>query len=208
MSAQEDTYLAFQEAVDGMPGIIPTCPILNSINGVFTTDGPHGLTDDMCVVIFNHTGTNGAFKVDVVTPTTFEIKEYVRGSPVNSNGTGGSVKAQLVQYENTSFDPVVDFPYEQCYVMFAQPDNVTMGKGFYRLLGYLQMSLHYPRDTGMLGITQRAELYRAIFARGNTLIRNDTVVNISRTASIERGDPPDGYVTRIVKIPFWVDVFE
>lgn len=208
MNDQLNTFLALQTAVADMPGIIPVANIIDSLGGVFTTSEPHGLSDGLGVTITGHTGISGTFRLDSVTEYTFEIVDFVSGASVDSNGQGGTVKAELTHYENTSFDPIHGTPYEECWIMFADPSNPTMGKGHYRLLGYLQISLHYPRDTGMLGITQRAELYRAVFARGTSFAKDDTVVNIHRTASIERGDPPDGYVTRIVKVPFYVDVFE
>lgn len=199
---------ALEVALDSMVGIIPAADIVSSNAGLFTTSSAHLLVSGLIIQIVNHTKSNGAYLVNVVSSTTFTLQDTItRADLTSSTGTGGTVKAELTQWENVPFEPFVGVPYQEVFLMAANPDNPTYGSGFYRELGYLQIGLHYPKEKGTKAISTRAELIRSTFERGNSFTKDAITVNILRTASIEPGPNTDSYICTIVKIPYWADIY-
>ena len=73
-------------------------------------------------------------------------------------------------WENVPFTPVTGVPYAQMFLIPAAPDNSTLGDGFYREQGLLQVSLFYPLQAGPQTAEARASLIRAAFKRGTGII--------------------------------------
>lgn len=90
-------------------------------------------------------------------------------------------------WENSNFKPVVGVAYQQVNLLFAQPDNPAYGPNFHRELGYMQVSLRYPLQDGPAPIYARAELIRAHFQRGLSLVDSGVTVMIEKTPEIGTG---------------------
>jgi len=110
-------------------------------------------------------------------------------------------------YENVSYTPVAGTPFAQCYVMFATPDNPTMGDGFHRILGIFQVSLFYPLNTGPSAAATQAELIKTAFKRSTTLTSGTVTVKIDRTPEISAGRVDGDRFHVPVKIPFYADIY-
>lgn len=109
----------------------------------------------------------------------------------------------LTAYENVNFTPPgAATPYQYAHVMFARPDNQVMGRE-YQELGYLQVRLMYPAQTGPGAAAARAELLRSTFYRGASFVKDGVTVIISDTPEILPGSIEDGRYAVIVKIRFY-----
>ena len=72
-------------------------------------------------------------------------------------------------WENTPYNPIAGTPYQQVYLLPAEPSNPTMGDGFYREQGLFQITLMYPLQKGSASAAARAELIRTAFKRGQSI---------------------------------------
>lgn len=105
-------------------------------------------------------------------------------------------------WENKTFTPPApDVPYQQAFVMFAQPDNPEMGPTYVDQ-GLMQVSLFFPKDAGSAPAMARAELIRAAFPFAASLTANGTVVNIINTPEIAPARPDEDRFLVPVKIRF------
>lgn len=105
-------------------------------------------------------------------------------------------------YENAPFKPpAATVPYQICHILFARPDNTEIGRS-HQELGYMQVRLMYPMNTGSLAAMTRAELIRTTFPRASTVASGGVTVNIIETAEIEPAGIEDNRYTVLVKIRF------
>ena len=95
--------------------------------------------------------------------------------------------AIFLAWQNIQFTPVTGAPYAMVYLMPAAPDNPTLGDGFYREQGILQISLFYPLQAGPQTAEVRAELIRAAFKRGTAMTSGTVKVLVDRTPEIGQG---------------------
>jgi len=116
--------------------------------------------------------------------------------------------AILTAWPNVSIEPGSLELYQRADTLFAEPSNPTIGDGFYRELGYMQVTLYYPVQAGSRAAVTRAEMIRTLFKRGSTFTNGGIDVKIPRKPSLSLGNPQDGRYTVIVKIPFYADIFE
>lgn len=127
--------------------------------------------------------------------------------------TALEVRLQSVQplislaWENASFSPSVNVPYQVAFVLFGKPENPTMGDGFYRERGYLQVQLKYPQNIGTGNILARAELLRNWFKRGLSLENGNVVTIIETTPEIQSGYLEDDRFVVNVFIYFFANIF-
>lgn len=99
----------------------------------------------------------------------------------------GMTPALATSWEAVGYTPVTGTAYQEAYVMPAQPDNPTLGDGFYRAQGIFQISLKYPPGVGTATAEARAELIRTAFKRGTTLTSGAVKVTIPTTPEIGQG---------------------
>lgn len=199
---------ALELALQGVTAIIPAATILSSTNSVFTTSAPHQLLSGMDVKIVGNSVLNRSAIAVVNSTTTFSLKDSLTGSAITfANSIGGTVTAQLTAWENVSFVPQNAVPYQKVNFVFARPENPTKGDGFYREIGFLQVTLYYPLQKGPYAAMSRAELFRTTFPRGSSFSNNGIVVNIDRTPEIMPGMPTDESYIVIVRIPFYANIF-
>jgi hypothetical protein len=103
------------------------------------------------------------------------------------NALAAIMPAIDIVHENQSYVPIADRPYAECYVMFAIPNNPTMGNGFYQELGIFQINLQYPTEVGTADAAAQAQLIRDAFPRGATFIFGGVTVQVDRTPEISAG---------------------
>lgn len=203
---------ALEIQLDAMPGIIPSVGIVSSAGGVFKTVSPHLLEAGLHVTVSDHTGSgavNGSYMVaEVLSETTFTLDDIVSKLDVVSNGTGGSVIANLTAWENMYFPVLANrVPYQKVNLIRAQPENPTFGDGFYREQGILQVTLIYPLQLGVGEAESRAELIRSTFPRGASFSNGGIVVHIDTTPEIMPAHVFDeGYMVP-VRIYYYANIF-
>ncbi len=108
-------------------------------------------------------------------------------------------------WENVSFAPE-EWPYQEVNVLFATPDNPTMGDGYYRQRGFLQVTLKYIKNEGPGDIDARAKLLRDSFFRGLSLVADGVTTIIEWTPEIGPGAIEGDRFVVIVKVRFYADI--
>jgi hypothetical protein len=206
---------ALEVALAAMGELIPSVAILKSTAGnpaVITTSVPHGLKTDVSVNLVDHSVAtlNGTYLINVLSPNSFSLRNRVTETAIAStaSGTGGVCKPNLTAWDNVSFKPVPGLPYQKVNLLFAEPDDITMGAGYYRDHGFMQVSLYYPIYLGTLGITSRADLIRSTFSRGTSFEHDGVTVKILRTPMVMTGLPVDESYAIPIRIQFQADIFK
>lgn len=110
-------------------------------------------------------------------------------------------------YENAAFVPVAGVPYQKPFLLSATPQNPTMGDGYYREVGYMQVTLMYPIQAGTVDAASRALLIQALFKRGSTFSNGGVTVKIMATPAITAGQRDGDRWALLVKIPYQADIF-
>jgi hypothetical protein len=106
-------------------------------------------------------------------------------------------------FENNALTPTAGVPYQRINVLFARPDNTTLGDEYFREQGILEIILNYPIQTGKAATLARLDLLRAAFKRGTTLTEGAQRVIINRTPEIGQSTVVnDRWMTRI-SIPWY-----
>jgi hypothetical protein len=106
-------------------------------------------------------------------------------------------------YENLTFTPVANVPYQRVNLLLADPEDLVKGRGLTKLQGIAQITLFYPQGNGTKDAGERAELVKAHFKPLQTLLEGSTEVQITDTARIATGYPDgDRYVVPI-SIPWY-----
>lgn len=195
---------ALENALMTLPGMVAITSSSVAASTVITTTAPHGLTTGMAIYISGHTGStptiNGNRVVTVTGASTFTIPVAVTVA-----GTGGAFT--LTAWENVPFTPPAPFiPYQQAYLLTAEPDNPEIGGG-YREQGIFQISLRYPLNNGALNAITRAELLRGIFYRGASFIKDSIVVNIEKTPEIGSGKSDGDRYFLPVRVRYYANIF-
>jgi Bacteriophage related domain of unknown function len=109
--------------------------------------------------------------------------------------------------EDQVYTPEKDVPYQQIHINFAKPANPTLGDGYYRERGYLQLTLRYPHNKGAGAIEDQTELLKQWFPRGLSLTANGVTTVIYETPDVSKAPSEGDRTIRIVKIPFWAEIF-
>ena len=108
--------------------------------------------------------------------------------------------------ENLVFEPVAGSPYQVVSFLFAQPENPTLGDGFYRERGIMQVSLRWPAGEGDGAITAHAEAIRAGLHRGLSISRESVTTVIDRTPEIGSGSTDGNRYVINVRIRFFANI--
>lgn len=110
-------------------------------------------------------------------------------------------------HENEVYAPITGTPYQESYLLPANPDNSTLGQSHYLEIGIFQVSLKYPPGKGPVEAQARAEAIKAHFKRGTTLVESGVQVLITETPAIAAGFMSgDRYVVP-VSITYQADIF-
>jgi len=120
--------------------------------------------------------------------------------------------ATLTPAIDTVFDngpvyvPVVGQPYQRVNLLFARPDNPTMGDNFYRENGFLQITLCWPVGAGAAGLDARAQMIRTAFPQGRSFTTGKVTTVIAATMEKMPGQVADAHFESAVRIPFFSNV--
>lgn len=111
-------------------------------------------------------------------------------------------------WENVAFTPPVDgSAFAVATLLPATPDNPTMGDGFYREVGLLQVTLSYPVGNGSGKAYAKADEIRALFPRGSSCTSGGITVRITRTPVVGPGLPQSDRFVLPVRITYSADIF-
>lgn len=111
-------------------------------------------------------------------------------------------------WENLAFKPIAGSAWQRVNMLPAQTENPTMGEGFKREVGVLQVTLFYPLNEGPQKAMQRAEVIRAAFKRSTAWFEGTLRVLIERDPYISPAVVVDGaWYALPVSIPYMGDVF-
>lgn len=89
-------------------------------------------------------------------------------------------------------------PYQQCFLLPAEPDNQVQGMSVYRAHGIFQVTLLYPLGEGDGAAAAQAELLRTRFRRGTSLVEGGLSVLITDTPAVARAYEAGGRWTKPV----------
>ena len=94
-------------------------------------------------------------------------------------------------YENVPSVPTVGVPYQQAFLLAAQPANIEIGPGYIDQ-GIFQVNIFWPKDVGSGPAMTQAELIRSTFKFGATFaLTSGGSILITNTTEIGQG-VPDG----------------
>ena len=108
-------------------------------------------------------------------------------------------------WENALFN-VPPTAYQVVTIMFAEPENPTMGSPFFRQRGYLNVSIRYPLGVGKQPAVTRAEAMRTAFARGTSFMANGITTVIEKTPAIGTGSADETHFNVNFKAYFYANI--
>lgn len=108
-------------------------------------------------------------------------------------------------WENLDFKPPSTLPYQEAFLLPAEPENAEFGPMFTER-GLLQVTLCYALGAGPKAAADRAQLVRAQFRRGLSLVSNGTVVTIERTPEIGVAQIDDARYRVPVRVRWYANV--
>jgi len=108
-------------------------------------------------------------------------------------------------HENEDYTPTVGTPYQEVYVLPAEPDNNVLS-GNYQERGIFQVTLKYPPGAGAAAAIARAILIRDAFPRGLSLVKSGITTTIERTPEIAPGGNTEDRYLLPVRIRFYANV--
>lgn len=115
--------------------------------------------------------------------------------------------ASKTAFENTTFTPTVDVPYQRSVLAPITPENPTLGDGYFREVGFYQVVLSYPKGKGVGGITSMAELVQDYFKRGTTLVEGSDKIIVDRTPQISPVYINDNRAEITIRIRYYSEQF-
>lgn len=92
-------------------------------------------------------------------------------------GLGSSKTA----YENVSFTPSANQPYQLSRLVPLPVENPTLGDNYHREVGFYQVVLSYPKGLGVGDLAVMADKVKTYFKRGTTLDEGTDRVIVDRT---------------------------
>lgn len=113
--------------------------------------------------------------------------------------------ALATAWENLNFTPPSTLPYQEVFLLPAEPDNAEFGPMFTER-GLLQVTLCYLLGAGPKAAADRAQLVRAQFRRGLSLVKNGTVVTIEKTPEIGVAQIDDARYRVPVRVRWYANV--
>lgn len=206
---------ALELALDSMVGLIADSTIISSTSAspaVITTSTAHNLVNNVQILISGHSNAalNGTFLCVVIDSTNISLLHAATKTPIASvaTGTGGVIKAQLTAWEGVTFLPLQGVPFQKVNLLRAAPETPTYGGGFSREIGFMQVTLYYPKGIGTAAIDTRAELLQSTFKRSSSFTKDSIVVHINRKPEVQPSIMTDQAIVVSVRIPYYADIFE
>ena len=87
-------------------------------------------------------------------------------------------------FENTTFKPRSNEPYQQLYFLPAKPEAAVIDDSISEVLGVFQITLRYPAGKGVKDVLERAGLYERAFNVGAKFEHAGVKTYIYRPAEI------------------------
>lgn len=110
-------------------------------------------------------------------------------------------------FENVPFSPTNGVPHQRVFILPSQTQNPTMGDGFKRESGVMQVTLCYPSNAGAGAALERAEALRLGFKRGTTFTQGTLRVLIDSSPYVSQGASDGAWYMVPVSIPYVADVY-
>lgn len=110
-------------------------------------------------------------------------------------------------FENSDFKPTLGKAYQDIRILFARPDNSTLGSSHYKERGILKLILNYPNAQGKADSVTRIEEIRTAYKRGTTFVESTSNVIIDKTPEIGQGRNLDGQWVVPIIISWYSEVF-
>lgn len=112
-------------------------------------------------------------------------------------------------WENITFKPTDGTPYQQVFLLLADPQNPSYGgpSVLTRELGIFQVTLQYPQGAGYKDAYAKADALRTAFPRGKSFTSGSVTVIVSRTPTISPGRVDGDRWSVPVKISFFANTF-
>lgn len=112
-----------------------------------------------------------------------------------------------IVWENVSTNPPTDGSlYFLVNLLPATPENPTLGDGFYREIGLMQITICAPIDKGSGKLYTKAEEIRTLFKRGYSFTNSGYTVVVSKTPTIGPGMRQEDRFILPVRIQYFVNV--
>lgn len=89
-----------------------------------------------------------------------------------------------IAYENAPFTPAAGTPYCRVNLLPNTPDNSTMGSAMFIERGLFQVMLCYPLGVGPATAEAQAQLVRAHYKRGTSMLESGLTVLVTNTPRI------------------------
>lgn len=86
-------------------------------------------------------------------------------------------------FENTTFKPRPNEPYQQLYFLPAKPEAAVIDDSISEVLGVFQITLRYPAGKGVKDVLERAKLYERAFKVGVKL-ENEVFITAPTSVNI------------------------
>lgn len=131
---------------------------------------------------------------------TYAITRKLIETRVNAYSTGFATA-----WENVPYSPVAGTPWQRVTLLPTIAENPTMGDGFRRDPGLLEVLLFYPKNGGSQAALARAEVLLAAFKRGTALVDGTQRVLIDAHPYVSATPPDDSWFIVPVNIPYTVD---
>jgi hypothetical protein len=131
--------------------------------------------------------------------TIFQLLEQ----RLNANAGG-----LAIVFENIKYKPQTPTPWMRLNFLPAQTDNPTMGDGFKRENGLMQVSLFYPVGEGATNARAQADALCMAFKRGTSMNSGTLRVLVDKAPFIGPSFTLDGaWFVLPVSVPYIGDVF-
>lgn len=109
-------------------------------------------------------------------------------------------------YENKPFTPVTGTPFQRVNLMPNTPDNTTQGGASYIERGIFQIMLCYPINTGPAAAEAQAQLTRAHFKRGTSMVEAGIAVVVTDTPRVASGMIDDNRFCIPISVPWQAQI--
>ena len=86
-------------------------------------------------------------------------------------------------FENTTFKPRANEPYQQLHFLPAKPEAAVIDDSISEVLGVFQITLRYPAGEGVKNVLERARLYEKAFKVGVKL-ENEVFITAPTSVNI------------------------
>lgn len=115
--------------------------------------------------------------------------------------------ALATAYENVPYTPVTGTPYQRVQLIPARPENPTIGDDYFREVGFFQITLFYPLNTGRGAAQARAAAIKSHFKRATRMTANGQTIRVPTTPTVAPAlQENDRYIIPVT-IEYYSEIF-